>query len=138
MCVRSLVHRLACAILVVGVTCLTPELARAHCDGLDGPVVKAAQRALETRDPAFTHLGARRTIPKSGWLLSRALRCVFRVRRLGNWLIGSSLKRSSACTVSAKARRTPVCNRPDAISAERFLPPIKRLKTATWNHSCGY
>ena len=25
----------------------------AHCDGLDGPVVKAAQRALETRNPAL-------------------------------------------------------------------------------------
>jgi hypothetical protein len=25
----------------------------AHCDGLDGPVVKAAQKALETRDPAL-------------------------------------------------------------------------------------
>lgn len=32
---------------------LTPALAVAHCDGLDGPVVKAAQRALETRDPVF-------------------------------------------------------------------------------------
>jgi hypothetical protein len=26
---------------------LTPQTARAHCDGLDGPVVKAAQKALE-------------------------------------------------------------------------------------------
>jgi len=25
----------------------------AHCDGLDGPVVKAAQRALDMRNPAF-------------------------------------------------------------------------------------
>ena len=30
-----------------------PAPALAHCDGLDGPVVKAAQRALETRNPAF-------------------------------------------------------------------------------------
>jgi hypothetical protein len=27
-----------------------PTAARAHCDSLDGPVVKAAQKALETRD----------------------------------------------------------------------------------------
>lgn len=32
---------------------LAPARALAHCDGLDGPVVKAAQRALETRNPAF-------------------------------------------------------------------------------------
>ena len=32
---------------------LVPRPATAHCDGLDGPVVKAAQRALDTRNPAF-------------------------------------------------------------------------------------
>jgi hypothetical protein len=32
---------------------LTPAPALAHCDGLDGPVVKAAQRALESRNPAL-------------------------------------------------------------------------------------
>ena len=51
MCVRSLVHRLACAILVVGVTCLTPELARAHCDGLDGPVSRRLSERLKREIP---------------------------------------------------------------------------------------
>ena len=37
----------------VGLLALTPARALAHCDGLDGPVVKAAQRALETRSPAL-------------------------------------------------------------------------------------
>jgi hypothetical protein len=32
---------------------LAPARVLAHCDGLDGPVVKAAQRALDTRNPAF-------------------------------------------------------------------------------------
>ena len=32
---------------------LAPARALAHCDALDGPVVKAAQRALETRNPAL-------------------------------------------------------------------------------------
>ena len=32
---------------------LMPASALAHCDGLDGPVVKAAQRALDTRNPAL-------------------------------------------------------------------------------------
>ena len=38
---------------VLGLLAVTPVRALAHCDGLDGPVVKAAQRALETRNPAF-------------------------------------------------------------------------------------
>ena len=37
----------------LGFFVLTPARALAHCDGLDGPVVKAAQRALETRNPAL-------------------------------------------------------------------------------------
>jgi hypothetical protein len=37
----------------LGLLAVTPARALAHCDGLDGPVVRAAQRALETRNPAF-------------------------------------------------------------------------------------
>src|SRR4030095_15629864 len=37
----------------LGFFALLPARALAHCDGLDGPVVKAAQRALETRNPAL-------------------------------------------------------------------------------------
>jgi hypothetical protein len=37
----------------LGFLALTPAPALAHCDGLDGPVVRAAQRALETRNPAL-------------------------------------------------------------------------------------
>ena len=41
------------AVVTMAVFGLTPARALAHCDGLDGPVVKAAQRALETRNPAL-------------------------------------------------------------------------------------
>ena len=37
----------------LGLLAATPAPVLAHCDGLDGPVVKAAQRALETGNPAF-------------------------------------------------------------------------------------
>lgn len=37
---------------VACVLLLAPAPVLAHCDGLDGPVVKAAQKALDTRDPA--------------------------------------------------------------------------------------
>jgi hypothetical protein len=43
----------ACSALVIGLTLGAPGRALAHCDGLDGPVVKAAQKALETRNPAL-------------------------------------------------------------------------------------
>ena len=45
--------RLIAVAVGVGFFALTPARALAHCDGLDGPVVKAAQRALETRNPAL-------------------------------------------------------------------------------------
>jgi hypothetical protein len=41
------------SILVFGLAVTAPGPALAHCDGLDGPVVKAAQRALDTRNPAL-------------------------------------------------------------------------------------
>lgn len=42
-------HLLRTATLAVFILAM-PRPARAHCDGLDGPVVKAAQRALEQND----------------------------------------------------------------------------------------
>ena len=41
------------ALVTIVLIGLTPARALAHCDGLDGPVVKAAQRALETGNPAL-------------------------------------------------------------------------------------
>lgn len=35
------------ALVVLGLLVLAPSRAQAHCDGMDGPVVKAAQKALE-------------------------------------------------------------------------------------------
>ena len=45
--------RVLAVAVVLGVFAFAPVRALAHCDGLDGPVVKAAQRALETRNPAL-------------------------------------------------------------------------------------
>ena len=46
------ISRVIAAAVGLGFFALMPARALAHCDGLDGPVVKAAQRALETRNPA--------------------------------------------------------------------------------------
>ena len=37
---------------IVGICLMMPQSLWAHCDGLDGPVVKAAQTALESGDPS--------------------------------------------------------------------------------------
>ena len=42
------ISRVIAVAVGLGLFALTPARALAHCDGLDGPVVKAAQRALET------------------------------------------------------------------------------------------
>ena len=47
------ISRLIAAAVGLGFFAFSPAHALAHCDGLDGPVVKAAQRALETRNPAL-------------------------------------------------------------------------------------
>ena len=47
------ISRLLAVAVGIGFLALTPARALAHCDSLDGPVVKAAQRALETRNPAL-------------------------------------------------------------------------------------
>ena len=52
------VLRLACPLLVV-LALAVPAPALAHCDGLDGPVVRAAQKALETRNPALVLIWVR-------------------------------------------------------------------------------
>lgn len=50
---RTIVTLLSWVMLAFGLTLITPTRVLAHCDGLDGPVVKAAQRALETKNPAL-------------------------------------------------------------------------------------
>jgi len=51
--VSTKLSRVLAVAVGLGFFALTPVRALAHCDGLDGPVVKAAQRALETRNPAL-------------------------------------------------------------------------------------
>jgi len=51
--VATRTFRMTWAVVTIALLGLTPARALAHCDGLDGPVVKAAQRALETRNSAL-------------------------------------------------------------------------------------
>lgn len=53
MTLRTIVERLMWPMLAFALALAVPARALAHCDGLDGPVVKAAQRALDARDPAL-------------------------------------------------------------------------------------
>ena len=47
------ISRVIAVAIGLGFFAFMPARALAHCDGLDGPVVKAAQRALETRNAAL-------------------------------------------------------------------------------------
>ena len=47
------ISRVIAVAVGLGFFALMPAHALAHCDGLDGPVAKAAQRALETRNAAL-------------------------------------------------------------------------------------
>jgi hypothetical protein len=51
--ITNLVQPLTWPILALGLTLIAPTRVFAHCDGLDGPVVKAAQQALDTRTPGL-------------------------------------------------------------------------------------
>ena len=51
--VSTNLSRILAVAVGLGFFALTPARALAHCDALDGPVVKAAERALETRNPAL-------------------------------------------------------------------------------------
>jgi hypothetical protein len=51
--VTTKISRMIAVAIGVVFFALTPVRALAHCDGLDGPVVKAGQAALETRNPAL-------------------------------------------------------------------------------------
>ncbi|HET9384793.1 MAG TPA: hypothetical protein VFO67_06570 [Gemmatimonadales bacterium] len=50
--------------VALGLFALTPVRALAHCDGLDGPVVQAARRALETRNPALVPIWVQEQRPR--------------------------------------------------------------------------
>jgi hypothetical protein len=50
---RTIIPLLTWPMLAFGLTLIAPTRVLAHCDGLDGPVVKAAQKALETRNSAL-------------------------------------------------------------------------------------
>ena len=51
--VTNVIMWLVCSITAFGLVLLSPERVLAHCDGLDGPVVKAARQALDTRNAAL-------------------------------------------------------------------------------------
>ena len=67
-------------ILAVGLTLVTPARLLAHCDGLDGPVVKAARTALDTRNPALALMWVQ---PKDEPEIRSAFEQTLAVRALG-------------------------------------------------------
>jgi hypothetical protein len=51
--IRNFTAGLWWSLVITAMSLVSPAQLLAHCDGLDGPVVKAAQAALEQRNPAL-------------------------------------------------------------------------------------
>ena len=78
--VRRLTVQTFIASLVVAAAILASAPARAHCDGLDGPVVGAAQRALQTGDINQVLIWVR---PQDEDEIKSAFQAALDVRKLG-------------------------------------------------------
>ena len=70
---------LVCSVFLLAVL-VTPTPALAHCDGVDGPVVKAAQRALETGKVSFALMWVQE---KDETEITAAFQKTLAVRQLG-------------------------------------------------------
>ena len=85
-----------------------PVPARAHYDGMDGPVVKAAQQALATGDPSPVLIWVTKADEPQ---IRSAFEQALNVRKLGPaariWPTPIFLKRWCACTAPPRARRSP-------------------------------
>jgi hypothetical protein len=77
---KSLVGILALAVIICGVWLLTPKTARAHCDTLDGPVVTAAKKALNTGNINYVLIWVR---DKDEPEINRVFQHTLSVRQLG-------------------------------------------------------
>jgi hypothetical protein len=121
----------ALAMLAVAAV-LAPHTAQAHCDGLDGPVVKAAQKALSESNVNLVLIWVQKEDETE---IRRAFEKTLAVRKLNaerpSWPTGISSKRSCAFIGREKARLTPASNLPAAISAQRFLPATRHWRLAT-------
>lgn len=80
MIARKIATLLTCPVLAVGLGLALPVRAQAHCDGLDGPVVKAAQKALDTRQAALVLIWVQ---PKDEAEIRAAFDQTLAVRALG-------------------------------------------------------
>jgi len=77
---RSIKRGLVAAAVMAGMAFGMPARLIAHCDGLDGPVVKAAQKALETRNVALVLVWVHATDEPE---IRAAFAKTLEVRRLG-------------------------------------------------------
>jgi uncharacterized protein DUF6448 len=140
---RQLTRSLQSVILVVAMSVAWPVHALAHCDGLDGPVVKAARAALdehnlalvlvwvqpndepEIRDAFERTLAVRSLSPQAEELADRFFfETVVRVHRAGEGAPYAGLKPSGRDL-------GPAIPAADRALTERSLEPLEQLLTNT-------
>jgi hypothetical protein len=133
------ISRLIAVAVGLGFFALTPARALAHCDGLDGPVVKAAQRALETRNPALVLIWVQEQDEPE---IRKAFEQTLAVRALSpqakELADRSSSRRWSACIARAKERRSRDFNRRAVISVRRFRRRTKLFGSVPSSRSVSY
>ena len=124
------------ALAVVSLLYLFPSRSEAHCDGLDGPVVKAARESLNDGKLEHVLIGCGKAMSRK---FARRLTMCGRFGNLGkkrgNWRTAISSRRLFAFIVPAKTRLIRVSNQPGRSCPKRFYS-----RTRLWNletfHRC--
>ena len=87
-----------CLLAILGLVVLMPGRALSHCDGMDGPVVKSAQKALDGGNVNLVLIWVQKADEVE---VRKAFERTMTVRKLGlevrNWLIGIFLRRWCVC-----------------------------------------
>jgi len=115
--------------VVVATTFVWPNRGFAHCDGLDGAVVKAAQRALDSGNVNPVLIWVQKSDEaKIRGLFEKTLavrKLNTQARELADMYFFETLVRIHRAGEGAPTRDS---NRPDAISDPLFPPRTKRLR----------
>ena len=115
---NKIINSLTWPVLAFGVILIAPTRVLAHCDGLDGPVVKAAQRAIDTRNPAFALIWVQaKDEPEIRTAFERTLAVRALSRQAKELADRFFFETWCVCTAPGKAHPSRVSNPPGGIGA---------------------
>jgi Family of unknown function (DUF6448) len=112
---QHIVSLLRSTLIATMVLFIVSSTASAHCDGMDGPVVKAARRALETHDASLVLIWVQK---KDEAEVRQVFQATLAVRNL---------------SPDAKERPIPDSNPQGAILGRQFPLQTERLRKVPWD-----